>query len=228
MNLPDNWWKAVMPYVRSNDYARLTHLNLALKEEYQRGKKILPQKDLIFNAFHLTPFNAVKVLILGQDPYPNPQNPMGLAFSVRDDVPVPASLRNIYQELEADLKISPAHTGNLTPWAKQGVLLLNTVLTVEAGKPNSHQKLGWEHLTLPVIKALNEKSGKLAICLWGNPAKQYLPYFTNPDHLVLTSSHPSPLSYQKTQEPFKGSRPFSKINHYLENEAINWRLEKGS
>ena len=206
------------------DFPAIKHF-LRLQEE--QGKKILPMsvghRFNIFNAFLLTPFKNVKVVILGQDPYPNEEHAMGLAFSVPSDVTsLPGSLRNIYKELEDDLGIVRTK-GSLADWAKQGVLLLNTALTVEANKPGSHSNIGWEKLTQETIRSLSRDKDGLVFILWGNKAQAYKRFITNRDsHMIIESAHPSPLSVHKG---FFGSKPFSRTNAYLESvgkEPIKW------
>ena len=196
-------------------------LETFLEEEY-RTKTIFPPKEEVFTAFKLCEFKDVKVVIIGQDPYHEINQAHGLAFSVKDGNKLPKSLINIYKELYDDLKITRS-TGNLTSWAKQGVFLLNTVLTVEEGKANSHKNHGWEIFTDRVIEELNKDSHPKVFVLWGNDAIKKISLITNPSHLVLTSAHPSPLSCYRG---FFGSRPFSKINDFLIKNnltPIDWR-----
>ena len=188
-------------------------------------KTIFPPNNYIFNALKLTPYKDVKVVIVGQDPYHGVGEAHGLSFSVQKGIKVPPSLKNIYKELESDLGITPPHEGDLTKWAKQGVLLLNAVLTVEKDKPASHRNLGWERLTDYIIKVLNVKEEPVVFILWGNFAKEKKVFITNPKHLVITSPHPSPFS---AANGFFGSKPFSKTNTFLKNhhlEPINWDLK---
>lgn len=194
-----------------------------INEKYKQGI-VYPPKNYVFNALKLTPYNNVKVVIVGQDPYHGEGQAHGLSFSVQKGIKLPPSLQNIYKELQNDLEIKPAVDGDLTKWAKEGVLLLNAVLTVEKDKPASHQKLGWELLTDYIIKAVNQKDEPVVFILWGNFAKEKQKYITNPKHLVLTSSHPSPYS---AFSGFFGSKPFSKTNEFLiknKIEPIDWRL----
>lgn len=179
---------------------------------------IYPPSDQVFNAFKYCDLDQVRVVILGQDPYHQAGQAHGLSFSVNKGVKLPPSLRNIFKELEEDLKIKNV-SGDLTPWAKQGVLLLNTTLTVEDSKPMSHQKLGWEEFTSNIIKLVSEQNEKVIFVLWGNHAKQHLNLIDTHKHLVLMSAHPSPLSASRG---FFGSRVFSKINEHLEY-PIDWR-----
>lgn len=189
-------------------------------------KSIFPPKELVFRAFEATPFNEVKVVILGQDPYPTKGHAHGLAFSVPANVrPLPPTLRNILREYTTDLHLPYPRNGDLSGWSRHGVLLLNTILTVEEGKSLSHQKLGWEKLTIEVIQKLSEYRRNLVFILWGNHAQQYRGLIDNEKHLVIQSVHPSPLSAHRG---FFGSRPFSTTNGYLVGRGlapINWRLD---
>ena len=185
---------------------------------------IYPPKDLIFNALKLTPYKDVKVVIVGQDPYHGEGEAHGLSFSVQKGIKLPPSLKNIYKELYSDLGIDPSKDGDLTKWAKEGVLLLNATLTVKKDSPNSHSKLGWEPFTDYVIKKLNAKEEPVVFILWGNFAKGKKKYITNPKHLVIESAHPSPFS---VNYGFFGSKPFSKTNEFLKKnniKEIDWRL----
>lgn len=185
-------------------------------------KTIFPPKENLFNALKLTDYNDVKVVIIGQDPYHGKGQAHGLSFSVQDGVKLPPSLVNIYKELEDDLNIKPSTSGNLTRWAKQGVLLLNSVLTVEENKASSHKGIGWELFTDYVIKKLNVREEPIVFILWGNFAKEKKKYITNSHHLVIESAHPSPFS---AYNGFFGSKPFSKTNNFLiknKKEPINW------
>lgn len=196
-----------------------------VNDEYAK-KTIYPPKNYIFNALKLTPYKDVKVVIMGQDPYHGEGEAHGLSFSVQKGIKVPPSLQNIYKELYADLGISPKNDGDLTNWAKEGVLLLNAVLTVVKDTPASHRKLGWERLTDYIIKVLNEKEEPVVFILWGNFAKEKAKYITNPKHLVIESAHPSPFS---ARYGFFGSKPFSRANSFLEANGlkeINWDLNK--
>jgi uracil-DNA glycosylase len=187
-------------------------------------KVIFPPNHLRYKAFELTPFNQVKVIILGQDPYHNPNQAHGLSFSVPDGVKIPPSLRNIYQELQKDLGISPAKNGNLESWAKQGVLLLNTSLSVEKNTPNSHANIGWDFLTNNIIELLSEQKQHLVFVLWGAFAQKKIPLIDVQKHTILTATHPSPFSAHRG---FFGCRHFSKINQCLEKygeKPIKWML----
>jgi len=187
-----------------NFYKRIMH-------EYEI-KEIYPPKDYIFNALKLTSYENTKVVIVGQDPYHGKGEAHGLSFSVQKGVRVPPSLQNIYKELNDDLKISPKDNGDLTEWAKQGVLLLNAVLTVEKDKAASHRNLGWEPMTDYIIKLLNLKNKPVVFILWGNFAKEKAKLITNHQHYIIMSPHPSPFS---AYSGFFGSKPFSKTNEFL-------------
>mgnify|MGYP004590331301 FL=1 len=175
-------------------------------------KTIFPPKNYIFNALKLTSYENTKVVIVGQDPYHGEGEAHGLSFSVQQGVKVPPSLQNIYKELYSDLNINPKDNGDLTNWAKQGVLLLNAVLTVEKDKAASHRNMGWELLTDYIIKTLNMKDTPVVFILWGNFAKEKAKFITNPHHYIITSPHPSPFS---AYSGFFGSKPFSKTNDFL-------------
>ena len=195
----------------------------SIYEEYDK-KTIFPPKDYIFNALKLTSFSNTKVVIVGQDPYHGVGEAHGLSFSVQDGIKLPPSLKNIYKELEDDLGITPALKGDLTKWAKEGVLMLNAVLTVEKDKPASHRNKGWELLTDYIIKVLNTKEEPVVFILWGNFAKEKAQLITNPNHYIVTSPHPSPFS---ARNGFFGSKPFSKTNNYLKSKGIkeiDWNL----
>lgn len=192
-------------------------------DKYQ-NQIIFPPKDYIFQALKLTSFKNTKVVIVGQDPYHGEGEAHGLSFSVQKGIKVPPSLKNIYKELENDLGIKPKEHGELTEWAKQGVLLLNAVLTVEKDKAASHRNLGWELLTDYIIKVLNTKEEPIIFILWGNFAKEKAKLITNSNHLILTSPHPSPFS---ANNGFFGSKPFSKTNDFLKKNnqpVIDWSL----
>lgn len=180
-------------------------------------KTIFPPRDHIFEALKLTPYHNVKVVIMGQDPYHGVGEAHGLSFSVQKGVKVPPSLQNIYKELYDDLGIPPRNDGNLTGWAKEGVLLLNAVLTVVKDNPASHRKLGWELFTDYIIKLVNQKDTPVVFILWGNFAKEKAKLITNPIHHIITSPHPSPFS---ARYGFFGSRPFSKTNEFLKKDGL--------
>lgn len=185
---------------------------------------VFPKNGEVFTAFGVTPFDAVKVVILGQDPYHDDEQAHGLSFSVKPTTPVPPSLRNIYKELESDLGIPRAKHGHLIKWAEQGVFLLNTVLTVRAHQPGSHQGHGWETFTDRVISVLNDRETPVIFVLWGQPAREKKALITEARHSILESAHPSPFSADRG---FFGSKPFSKVNEILiarGAEPINWDL----
>ena len=206
------------------DLPRFASLFERVEQVYQTGE-IYPPADCVFRAFELTPPQKVRVVILGQDPYHEPGQAHGLAFSVQKGIKVPPSLVNIYKELLDDLNIEPASHGYLQKWAEQGVLLLNTCLTVQAHKANSHKGKGWELFTDRVIELLNEREKPVVFILWGANAKAKTKLITNPNHLILTGAHPSPLS---AYNGFYGGKYFSRANAFLEEQgegAIDWRLE---
>ena len=193
-------------------------------EEY-RSRQIFPNPDDIFNAFHLTPLKDVKVVILGQDPYHNDGQAHGLCFSVKQDVEVPPSLVNIYKELQDDLGCRIPNNGYLVKWAKQGVLMLNTVLTVRAHQANSHRGIGWEQFTDAVIRAVDAQDRPIVFLLWGRPAQMKKSMLHNPKHLILEAPHPSPLSAYRG---FFGCKHFSQTNAFLEKNGlapIDWQIE---
>ncbi len=195
-----------------------------VKSEYST-RQIFPPADDIFNAFHLTPLSQVKVVILGQDPYHNVGQAHGLCFSVQKGVDVPPSLVNIYKELHDDLGCEIPNHGCLTKWANQGVLMLNTVLTVRAHEANSHRGIGWEEFTDAAIKVLNEENRPIVFILWGSPAQKKARMLNNPNHLILKAPHPSPLSAYRG---FFGSKPFSQTNEFLIShgvEPVDWQIE---
>lgn len=222
-----------MKKIFRNDWAQL--LDDELQEPYYRElrqflideystKKIFPNMYDIFNALHFTPYAATKVVILGQDPYHEPNQAHGLSFSVLPNVPPPPSLMNIFRELHDDLGCFIPNNGCLKPWAEQGVLLLNTVLTVRAHAANSHRGHGWEIFTDKIIRLLNDHERPLAFILWGNPARRKKNMITNPRHLIIESAHPSPLS---ASGGFFGSRPFSRVNNFLQSigeTPIDWQI----
>jgi uracil-DNA glycosylase len=196
-----------------------------IEKEYQ-NKTIYPPKDYIFNALKLTSFKDTKVVIVGQDPYHGEGEAHGLSFSVQEGIKLPPSLQNIYKELYDDLKIKPCTKGDLTKWAIEGVLLLNAVLTVEKDKAASHRGKGWELLTDYIIKVLNTKEEPIVFILWGSFAKEKAKLITNPNHYIIKSAHPSPLS---AYNGFFGSKPFSKTNNFLKEhnlKEIDWDLNK--
>ncbi len=206
------------------DQAYMQNLRAFLQQEKAAHKQIFPPGHLIFDALNRTPLGQVKVIILGQDPYHGPRQAHGLCFSVLPGVPIPPSLMNIYKELAADIGITPAHHGCLTYWAEQGVLLLNSVLTVEQALAASHQGKGWEHFTDKVISILNEKKSGLVFLLWGSYAQKKGQFIDRNKHLVLQSPHPSPLSAHRG---FLGNKHFSQTNAYLKKhgkQIIDWKV----
>lgn len=216
----NDWQETLEDEFSSPSYQQLREF---LKKEYQ-SETVYPPMNQIWDAFELTPYHKVKVVILGQDPYHGPNQANGLSFSVEPGVKIPPSLRNIYKELESDLGIVPAKHGDLTNWAKQGVFLLNSVLTVRGGQAYSHRGKGWELLTDAVIRALNEREEPVIFLLWGNASIAKKAFITNKKHIVFTAPHPSPLSAYRG---FFDSKPFSKVNEVLENlgeEPIDWHL----
>lgn len=222
VNLGNSWDGLLAEEFKKPYYLQLRQF---LKQEYSTQQIFPPMYD-IFNALRYTPYENVKAVILGQDPYHEPGQAHGLAFSVKKGVMPPPSLKNIYKELNDDLGVTAPSHGELTDWAKQGVLLLNTVLTVRRGQANSHRGKGWETFTDSVIRLLNDKSEPLVFLLWGGNAKSKLPLLTNPNHLVLTAAHPSPLS---AFSGFFGCRHFSKANAYLQQKGvapIDWQIKE--
>lgn len=216
-----DWQVALKDEFHQPYYAKLYK---TVMEEY-RTKKIFPPPQDMFNAFEFTPLNDVKVVILGQDPYHNDGQANGLCFSVREDVEIPPSLVNIYKELHSDLGCYIPDNGCLEKWAKQGVLLLNTVLTVRAHQANSHRGIGWEEFTDAAIMALNSQDRPIVFILWGAPAQRKKRMLNNQKHLILEAPHPSPLSAYRG---FFGSRPFSQTNAFLEKngiEPIDWQID---
>ena len=219
--IQNDWLAPLKPEFSKPYYAELFKF---VKNEYAT-RQIFPPADDIFNAFHLTPLHEVKVVILGQDPYHNDGQAHGLCFSVKPDVDIPPSLVNIYQELHDDLGCYIPNNGYLTKWAKQGVLMLNTVLTVRAHQANSHRGMGWEQFTDAAIRILNEQDRPIVFILWGSPAQKKAQMLNNPKHLILKAPHPSPLSAYRG---FFGSRPFSQTNEFLVRnglEPIDWQIE---
>ena len=203
-----NSWDEVLAEEMNKSY--FNHIKNFIKEE-RKNKTIFPLKEDLFNAFKLTDFKDIKVVILGQDPYHGEKEAMGLSFSVRKGVRTPPSLRNIFKELNDDLGIVRDNT-DLSDWAKQGVFLLNTVLTVEKDKANSHKDIGWEIFTDYVIKQINDKLENVVFILWGRQARDKKKLITNPTHYIIESAHPSPLS---AYNGFFGSKPFSRTNEFL-------------
>ena len=219
--LQGQWLEALKPEFKKPYYKELFE---KVGQEYQK-RKIFPAPDDIFNAFHFTPLDEVKVVILGQDPYHNDGQAHGLCFSVKPEVEVPPSLVNIYQELHEDCGCEIPNNGYLEKWAKQGVLLLNTVLTVRAHQATSHRGIGWEEFTDAAIRVLNEQDRPIVFLLWGRPAQMKKSMLNNPKHLILEAPHPSPLSAYRG---FFGCGHFSKTNEFLKShglEPIDWQIE---
>ncbi len=220
VKLGNSWDEVLGPEFEKDYYLKLREF---LKNEYAT-QTVYPDKHDIFNAFKAAPYDEVKVVILGQDPYHNPGQAHGMSFSVKPGIPKPPSLVNIFKELGDDLGIAMPEGGYLKPWADQGVLLLNSVLTVRAGQAGSHAKKGWETLTDRAIEALNEREKPVVFLLWGGYARAKKALITNPDHLVLEAAHPSPLS---AFNGFFGCRHFSKANRFLKatgQSPIDWNI----
>jgi uracil-DNA glycosylase len=220
LNIPDGWKPLLKDEISQPHFEKLAQF---LKEE-RRKYQVFPLEQEVFNALELTPYQEVKVLLLGQDPYHNEGQAHGLAFSVRPGTPIPPSLLNIFKELQADTGIPIPNHGSLKSWARQGVLLLNAVLTVRAHQPNSHKNKGWERFSDAVIAAVNEKPGPIVFLLWGNYARKKTSLIDTDRHVVLQAAHPSPLSANRG---YFGSRPFSKTNAVLVRagkEAIDWQI----
>ena len=221
INLESSWLKILndefeKPYMKN--------LSIFLNSEKKKNKIIYPPGSKIFNALNLTPFNSVKVIILGQDPYHGQNQANGLSFSVEIGNKIPPSLQNIFKELNSDLNILPSQHGDLSNWAKQGVLLLNTILTVESSKPYSHSNKGWEIFTDKILHSLSSLKENLVFILWGKKAQEKISLIDESKHKILKSPHPSPYS---ANNGFFGSQPFSKTNFFLESkniDKINWKL----
>lgn len=220
--LPNDWAKALAPVTSSEQFKQFKQF---IEDEYKKGP-VYPDPANIYAAFDHTPFNQVKVVILGQDPYHQPGQAQGLSFSVPRGVKIPPSLRNIYKELASDLSIKPVNHGDLREWADQGVLLLNAVLTVPDSRANAHKGKGWEQLTDAAISALNDASKPIVFILWGNSAKAKAKLINQDKHYILSSVHPSPLSASRG---FFGTQPFSKANELLVQSGrapVNWQLSE--
>ena len=221
INLESSWLKVLKdefekPYMKN--------LSVFLNNEKKNNKIIYPPGSKIFNALNLTPFTSVKVIILGQDPYHGQNQANGLSFSVEIGNKIPPSLQNIFKELNSDLNILPSQHGDLSNWAKQGVLLLNTILTVESSKPSSHSNKGWEIFTDKILHSLSSQKENLVFILWGKKAEEKISLIDESKHKILKSTHPSPYS---ANNGFFGSQPFSKTNFFLESkniDKINWKL----
>ena len=221
--ISNDWLEPLSPEFKKEYYRKLYE---KVKEEYAT-QVVFPPSDEIFSAFSLTPLNEVKVVIIGQDPYHNVGQAHGLCFSVKPEVAIPPSLVNIYKELHDDLGCDIPNNGYLVKWAEQGVLMLNTVLTVRAHQANSHRGIGWEEFTNAAIRILDEQDRPIVFILWGSPAQTKKKMLHNPKHLILEAPHPSPLSAYRG---FFGSRPFSKTNEFLAQNRlapIDWQIENG-
>lgn len=219
--ISNDWLEVLQDEFKKPYYKKLFQ---TVNQEY-KTRRIFPPAEDIFNAFHLTPFHQVKVVILGQDPYHNYGQAHGLCFSVKKGVEIPPSLANIYQELHDDLGCKIPEHGCLTKWARQGVLMLNTVLTVRVHQAHSHRDIGWEEFTDAAIRALNKEDRPIVFILWGAPAQRKAVMLDNPAHLILKAPHPSPLSAFRG---FFGSRPFSKANAFLREHGeaeIDWQID---
>ena len=220
VQIEPSWKEALAPEFRKPYFHALIR---DLKAEIAGGKTVYPPGPLIFNAFAKTPLAATKVLILGQDPYHNPGEAMGLSFSVPRGVATPPSLQNIFKEMRDDIGFVPVGHGDLTAWAEQGVLLLNAMLTVRHRSPKSHHKLGWQHFTDAVIQTVSERREHVVFMLWGSFARQKAELIDRAKHLVLEAAHPSPLA----RGAYFGSKHFSQANAYLQEhgrEPVNWQL----
>lgn len=216
----NSWDKKLKTIFESNEFKQTWSF---IEKEYNT-KTIYPKKENIFNALKLTPYEKVKVVIMGQDPYHGENEAHGLSFSVQKGIKIPPSLRNIFKELNNDLNIDIPLQGDLTKWTEEGVLLLNSVLTVEKDKPASHKNVGWEQLTDHIIKVLNASNKPLVFILWGNFAKSKKSFITSSKHLIIESTHPSPFS---AYNGFFNSKPFSKTNKFLKEnniKEIDWKL----
>lgn len=221
VNIGNSWDEILAEEFKKDYYLKLREF---LKYEYSHYT-VYPNMNDIFNSLKYADYNGLKAVIIGQDPYHEPNQAHGLAFSVKKGNPVPPSLQNIYKELESDLNIPAASYGELTCWAKQGVLLLNNALTVRKGQANSHRGKGWEQLTDAIIAKVNQKPQPIVYLLWGANAREKTKLINNPKHLVLTAAHPSPLS---AYNGFFGCKHFSKANKFLRDNGvgeINWRVE---
>lgn len=217
------YWESFLEKERKEEYFK--KITQFINTEYSKGI-VYPKKEEIFAALRATPFEKTKIVIIGQDPYHGENQAHGLAFSVQPGTKIPPSLINIFKELSTDLAIPVSKTGNLIPWAEQGVLLLNTVLTVRAGEANSHKNKGWEEFTDKVITKLNSSDNPIVFILWGKPAQEKGRLLNNQKHLILKAAHPSPLSAFRG---FFGCKHFSKANTYLRNnnmQEINWDLSR--
>jgi uracil-DNA glycosylase len=220
--IPTSWKRVLADEFAKPYWAELQKFVATEREEHT----VYPPEDEVYTAFQLTPFEEVRVFLLGQDPYPGPGQAHGLCFSVKPGVPLPGSLRNIFKELHDDLGIKPPKSGYLAKWAEQGMLMLNAVLTVRAGQPNSHKGKGWEHFTDDVIRQVGENDDPVVFVLWGAYAQKKIKLIDTDKHTIIQSAHPSPLS---AANGFFGSKPFSKINTALKkhgHKPIDWNLER--
>lgn len=220
IKIEQGWKEILKDEFLSPYFAEIKQHYLTAKAQ---GAIIYPPPNLLFNAFNLTPFHQLKVVLLGQDPYHQPNQAMGLSFSVPSGIRIPPSLQNIYKELHADLGIPPCPSGDLTAWAREGVLLLNSILSVEAGKPTSHQHFGWQHFTDAVIAQINAHCQGIVFLLWGNYARAKKSLINPSKHFILEAAHPSPLA----RSGFLGCRHFSQTNAILKQlgkTPINWNL----
>ena len=220
VQIGNDWDALLADEFHSEYYAQIRRV---LKKEYAEHEVYPPMED-IFNALRYTAYADVKAVLLGQDPYHGPGQAQGLCFSVRPGVPLPPSLQNIFTELQNDMGLPAPHSGSLIPWAKEGVLLLNTTLTVRRGESNSHSKIGWTHFTDAIIQKLNAHERPIVFLLWGGNARSKKKFITNPNHLVLETVHPSPLS---VYQGFFGCRHFSQCNEFLMQHGIapiDWTL----
>ncbi len=221
-----SWWEKLSPEFEKPYYKNLEKF---LQQEYAT-KTIYPKPENVFNSLNFVPLEKIKVVIIGQDPYHEPNQAHGLCFSVENGVELPPSLKNIFKEIDSELGIKNT-CGNLTNWAKQGVLLLNSVLTVEKGKANSHKGKGWENLTTEIVKIINKQNSPIVFLLWGAQAQGVIPYLNNPNHLILKCAHPSPLS---AYNGFFGCGHFIKTNEFLKKNGVEpidfhtsiWRTTK--
>lgn len=220
--ITNDWAPVLKPEYKKEYYKKLYE---TVNREYGSGRAIFPPADDIFNAFHLTPLHEVKCVIIGQDPYHGVNQAHGLCFSVKPEVEIPPSLVNIYQELHDDLGCKIPNNGYLVKWARQGVLMLNSVLTVRAHEANSHRGIGWEQFTDAAMDILNEQDRPIVFLLWGRPAQTKAERLNNPKHLILKAPHPSPLSAYRG---FFGCKHFSQTNKFLQEhglEPIDWQIE---
>lgn len=213
--LPKKWLELLKEEINKEYYKNLEN---KIDNDIKNGKIIYPKQEEIFKAFELTPYENIKIVIIGQDPYPGKDEAEGLAFSVKEGIKIPPSLKNIFKELNSDLGYEIPTSGSLYKWAKQGVFLINTILTVEEGKPLSHKNYGWEQFTDHVIELIDQKASDVVFILWGNNAKSKKKLIKNNIDNIIESSHPSPLGARVS---FFGSRPFSKANEILIRKKIN-------